>query len=196
MMKYLHYRKYELLGLLLASLGAYFAYKVYTVGGVVVNPLTGKKNLTCLNPETEIQVANKIEKVFRLETPVNNQPPTTIITSSLSRVLHDIKTTLNETVEPVLIDNKNNIILLLPNNKLVISKTVLVNYQPDQLRDMILLSYASLKLHHTTKNLHYSEILDVMGFLFFKAPGLSSSIKMREMYANQLTKEEYQECVC
>lgn len=48
--KYMIYRKYEVMGLLFLSLTAYIGYKLYSIGGIVINPLTNKKNLSCLNP--------------------------------------------------------------------------------------------------------------------------------------------------
>ena len=49
MFRYLLYRKFELLGLLCISAALYLTYKMYSMSGIAVNPLTGKKSLTCLS---------------------------------------------------------------------------------------------------------------------------------------------------
>ena len=52
MLRYIKYRKYEFMGLVLFSLGIYAGYKVYSITGVATNPLTNKKKLICMNEET------------------------------------------------------------------------------------------------------------------------------------------------
>lgn len=126
MIRYLLYRKVEVIGLLLLSAGIYLTYKLYSIGGVLVNPLTQKKNLACLNPESEVRVANEIERVFRLERVIKDKT----VDKCLSFVLEDIKALTNQSVEAVVIDNCSNIVMLLPNNKLIISKKALLNYPP------------------------------------------------------------------
>lgn len=49
MLRYMFYRKYEMIGIILASISLYVGYKIYSIAGFATNPFTNKKKIACMN---------------------------------------------------------------------------------------------------------------------------------------------------